>query len=139
MKPALKRIIDIDLLVPDVPPKLNFTDIEWAAGVVAKRIFNLRTTPYHYWFGAIYGIYAKTDDGKDIITVDSIAPHNGHFELFLDELEKYAARTGERIAFCAFMNEKLYRHIRKRPNWGNALSTMDRLEYYPPKAQETAK
>lgn len=118
-------------------PKLEFTDHEWAAGVVAKQIMNFRATPYHYRFGTIFGIYAKTDDGgKDIVSIDNSVPHNGHFELFLSEIEKYAKRTGERIAICAFVNERLYWHIRRRPNWGNCASTMDRLEYYPPKTKD---
>lgn len=108
--------------------KLNFTDQEW--GTEFKTVFGLSTTVYKYTFGTIDGIYTPTEDGIDIITVDNAKPHNGHFALFLDALERYKKATGKRVAICAFMNERLYWHIRKRPGWGNVMSTMDRLEYY---------
>ena len=131
------RVINCSVSVGDIcPPKLEFTNKKWAAADVINVIHNLHQTPYHYRFGTIFGIYVKTSDGgKDIISVDNLVPHNGYFELFLDALEKYATKTGERIAICAFFNEKLYWHIRRRTGWGNTASTMDRLEYYPQKTK----
>ena len=110
-------------------PKLIFTDEQW--GKEFYTALGLRTKVFNYTFGTIEGIYAKTpEDGIDIVSIDNTEPHNGHFELFLDALERYKEETGTRITICAFMNERLYWHIRKRPGWGNIMSTMDRLEYY---------
>ena len=111
--------------------KLNFSDKVWLLGSFVNVFANGDVVPYKYTFGTINGVYAKTDDGGiDIITICNDELHNGDFELFIDALEMYAKNTGKRIAICAFMNEKLYWHIRKRPGWGNIASTMDRLEYY---------
>ena len=108
--------------------EINFTDKEW--GSEFKTAFGLSVTVYKYTFGTIDGIYTKTEDGVDIISINNSTPHNGQFKLFLEALERYKKETGKRVAICAFMNKDLYWHIRKRPGWGNCLSTMDRLEYY---------
>lgn len=118
-------------------PKLKFTKNKWAdkTDEAIKTIFALfcndDVVPLLYECGTIHGIYNQTADGKDIIAIDNDTPHNGEFDKFIAELEQYAKKTGERIAICAFMNERLYRHMRKRRGWGNAMSTMDRLEFYP--------
>ena len=110
-------------------PKLVFTREQW--GKVFHDALGLRTKVYKYSFGTVEGIYADGDEGGiDIVSIDNTEPHNGQFDLFLDALEQYKERTGNRIAICAFFNEALYWHIRKRPGWGNIMSTMDRLEYY---------
>lgn len=117
--------------------RLHFTNNKWIdhANEFTKMIFSVlcsgNVEPLMYDCGTVHGIYNQTDDGKDIIAIDNDEPHNGDFGRFVEELEKYATRTGERIAICAFMNERLYYHMRKRPGWGNIASTMDRLEYYP--------
>lgn len=111
--------------------KLNFSDKVWLLGRIVNVVANSKVVPYKYTFGTINGVYAKTDSGGiDIIVINNDEPHNGDFELFIDALEKYAHDTKKRIAICAFCNERLYWHIRKRKGWGNAMSTMDRLEYY---------
>ncbi len=109
--------------------KLNFSGKQW--GKELYDALGFRTKAFVYSFGTIEGIYTETEDGGiDIIAVDNLEPHNGHFDLFLDALERYKERTGKRIAICAFLNQRLYWHIRKREGWGNCFSTMDRLEYY---------
>lgn len=110
-------------------PSLVFSDEQWfdKFGYVKT----LKPVPlYKYSCGTIEGLYAKTDDGKDIIAVDNAVPHNGHFDIFLDQLEEYIEKTGETIAFCAFFNERLYWHLRKKRGYGNIFSTMDRLEIH---------
>ena len=115
--------------------KLNFTDKRWLLGGIVNIIAHSDVVPYKYTFGTINGIYAKTEcGGIDIIVINNDEPHNGDFELFIDALEKYAQESKKRVAICAFFNERLYWHIRKRKGWGNITSTMDRLEYY---GQET--
>lgn len=117
--------------------KLNFTGKSWVdmAKDPIKVLFRLfcdnSVIPLYYECGTIQGIYNQTKDGKDIIAIDNTELHNGDFDKFIEQLEQYAKDTGERIAICAFMNERLYWHIRKRKGWGNIMSTMDRLEYYP--------
>lgn len=121
-------------------PKLKFTKNKWSdmaiGNITIRSLFTLfcaddNVVPLLYECGTIHGIYNQTADGKDIIAIDNDTPHNGEFDKFIAELEQYAKKTGERIAICAFMNERLYRHMRKRPGWGNVMSTMDRLEFYP--------
>lgn len=117
---------------------LIFTDEQWfdAFGVVEM----LKQQPlYQYSCGTINGIYAKTEDGKDIVAIFNEQPHNGDFDRFLDQLEEYIDKTGERIAMCAFMNEKLYWHLRKKRKYGNVGSTMDRLEIKGKKDAERAR
>lgn len=121
--------------------KLNFSGKSWldTAQESTKFLFRIFCSgdviPLSYTCGTIEGIYNETPDGKDIIAIDNTNPHNGDFDKFLDQLEQYAKDTGQRIAICAFMNERLYHHIRKRKGWGNVMSTMDRLEYYPKDAE----
>ncbi len=122
--------------------KLIFTGKSWvdSAKEPIKALFHLfcsdSVTPLLYQCGTIEGIYNETVDGKDIIAINNRQPHNGDFDEFIEQLEQYAKDTGERIAICAFQNERLYWHIRKRKGWGNVMSTMDRLEYYPPKTKD---
>jgi len=105
-------------------------DFEIPPALAAFRVFaSTAVMPKHYHCGTIEGIYADAENGKDIIAIFNAEPHNGHFEMFIKELERYAHRTGEKVAICSFFNEGLYWHIRKRKGWDGLGQTMDRLEY----------
>lgn len=95
-----------------------------------SEIFGIKDGPkvYLYEYGTIEGIYAPTEDGKDIIAIFNNKPHNGDFHKFLKALEEHIKQTGERITLCSFFNEDLYWHLRKKCGYGNVGSTMDRLE-----------
>lgn len=85
----------------------------------------------YYTCGTINGICIPFEDGRlDIIAIANDCPHNGHFELFMQALEKWG-RTKGQVRICSFMNDRLYRHIKARGNWVSTVGTMDDLVYVP--------
>ena len=85
--------------------------------------------PVYYQCGTIDGICAPFPDGRlDIIAIINNSPHNGHFELFMQALEKWGRNTGK-VRICSFFNERLYRKLKQRPGWYSPTNTMDALEY----------
>lgn len=85
----------------------------------------------YYTFGTIKGICLPFEDGRlDIIAIFNSCPHNGHFELFMQALEKWGRNKGT-VRICSFFNDKLYKHIKARGNWVSTVGTMDDLVYVP--------
>lgn len=85
----------------------------------------------YYTFGTIEGICLPFEDGRlDIIAIFNSCPHNGHFELFMQALEKWGRNKGK-VRICSFFNDRLYRHIKARGNWVSTIGTMDDLVYIP--------
>ena len=83
----------------------------------------------YYTCGTIDGICIPFDDGRlDIIAIFNSCPHNGHFELFMQALEKWGRNKGK-VRICSFFNERLYRKLKQRPGWISPTNTMDALEY----------
>ena len=114
--------------------KIVFGDCWSPENALVREIANLcfpeATRCGDYRFGTIYGLY-KTDmsEAIEIVAINNSHPHNGHFALFMEELERLARKKKKPVRMMYFMNDRLYDKLCQRDGWHQCVFSDRCLEY----------